>query len=968
MRIKSLLFLVVLLTFGFAFSQVVPAFNAVPAANGNNTIVVCQGQTVLYTNASTGTNNQTNYNWTFQGGNPNNSNQVGPHSVTYNNAGNYTTTLNLGNGNSTQVNVNVVANNFNPTLTIPNGGQFSTTTYNGITIFRKCGAGNNGIFTFTDPNLATYPAGTSFNYSWGDGTSGTGSPSSISHNYVGQGYYNLTYSVTFPSGCVFTVNYQVYVGSNPPAITLSGSGSSSCLPNPYSFTLGTPTTPTAGTVFQVIYNDGTPTTFINSLSPNPLTINHVFSQTSCGINSTIQSTTYTNSYAIQVVATNGCNPQGTFAAIGPISAGGSVNAGITTNPNTNVICVNSPITFQDASNHGTNVYGGSCDSLFGRYWTISPNAGFTTAGTLGSSNGFLPNTAAGYDWLSWTNGSQNLPVTWTVPGNYQVTLHLGNDCGLDSAVYNICVVAATVANFSLPVATACAPAQISPINSSSTPGCNLTNVFSWAVTSTNPQNCNFNGGASVTPANSALANPTFNFNGPGVYNIQLTLGLNNNVLGASCAQTTFSQQITIKGPPQFSINPVGPICAGGSISPTITLNNCYGLSPASYAWNFNPNNNIPAGSIPAPLTANTLNPGSITYPSSVGSPFPFQLTATNECGPTTVTQNITVQNPVVVTTGSYGPFCINSPVPLSGTVTGGVLNGNWTANVAGGSFSPVGGVANSGALVSTYTPPAGYSGNIVFTLTSNAPLAPCQVVTAQTTVTFNQVATVNAGAYPNGVCMNQPLTLNGTIGGAASSATWTTNSGGTFSNPNALNATWTPPLGFTGTATLTLTTNDPAGPCNAAVATTNVTVKPLPVATSPVTVGPICSGANGVFALSSTLTPTNYNWAITSVPPGVVATASGTVNSNTNSGTLTTPITNNTNAPQTLTYVFTPVSNGCPGTPSSTQITIQPVATISALSNLTVCPGATLTPTSFVSNPNGATFTWTNNNANIGLA
>ena len=968
MRIKSLLFLVVLLTFGFAFSQVVPAFNAVPAANGNNTIVVCQGQTILYTNASTGTNNQTNYNWTFQGGNPNNSNQVGPHSVTYNNAGNYTTTLNLGNGNSTQVNVNVVANNFNPTLTIPNGGQFSTTTYNGITIFRKCGAGNNGNFTFTDPNLATYPAGTSFNYSWGDGTSGTGSPSSISHNYVGQGYYNLTYSVTFPSGCVFTVNYQVYVGSNPPAITLSGSGSSSCLPNPYSFTLGTPTTPPAGTVFQVIYNDGTPTTFINSLSPNPLTINHVFSQTSCGINSTIQSTTYTNSYAIQVVATNGCNPQGTFAAIGPISAGGSVNAGITTNPNTNVICVNSPITFQDASNHGTNVYGGSCDSLFGRYWTISPNAGFTTAGTLGSSNGFLPNTAAGYDWLSWTNGSQNLPVTWTVPGNYQVTLHLGNDCGLDSTVYNICVVAATVANFSLPVATACAPAQISPINSSSTPGCNLTNVFSWAVTSTNPQNCNFNGGASVTPANSALANPTFNFNGPGVYNIQLTLGLNNNVLGASCAQTTFSQQITIKGPPQFSINPVGPICAGGSISPTITLNNCYGLSPASYAWNFNPNNNIPAGSIPAPLTANTLNPGSITYPSSVGSPFPFQLTATNECGPTTVTQNITVQNPVVVTTGSYGPFCINSPVPLSGTVTGGVLNGNWTANVAGGSFSPVGGVANSGALVSTYTPPAGYSGNIVFTLTSNAPLAPCQVVTAQTTVTFNQVATVNAGAYPNGVCMNQPLILNGTIGGAASSATWTTNSGGTFSNPNALNSTWTPPLGFTGTATLTLTTNDPAGPCNAAVATTNVTVKPLPVATSPVTVGPICSGANGVFALSSTLTPTNYNWAITSVPPGVVATASGTVNSNTNSGTLTTPITNNTNAPQTLTYVFTPVSNGCPGTPSSTQITIQPVATISALSNLTVCPGATLTPTSFVSNPNGATFTWTNNNANIGLA
>ena len=964
--LKALVFLLFMPL--LALAQATASFSTSPASN-NNTITVCQGSTVLYTNTSTGTNASTNYNWTFQGGNPNNSNQVGPHNITYNNPGNYTTTLNLGNGVTSQVNVTVVANNYTPSLTIPNSSGFSTTTFNGITIFRRCGNFNSGNFSFTDPAFASYPAGTTFNYIWGDNTpNGSGNPNPITHLYNGQGYYNFTYQVIFPGGCTFTNNYLVYVGGNPPTISLTGSGSNSCLPSPYSFSIGTPNSPSAGTTFQIIYNDGTPTTTLNGLNPNPQTINHVFSQTSCGINSVIAQQTYTNAYSIQVVATNGCNPQGTFAAIGPISAGASVNASISANPNTNVICVNQPITFNDASNHGTNVYGGSCDSIFGRYWTILPNTGYTTSGTMGNPNGWLPNTANGYDWTSWSNGSAALPVTWTVPGNYQVVLHLGNDCGMDSVVYNICVVAATVANFTLPLATACAPVNITPNNTSSTPGCNLTNVFSWSVTSTNPQNCNFNGGPSVQPANSALANPTFSFNGPGVYTIQLTLGLNNQVLGSSCAQTTYSQQITIKGPPQFSITPVGPICAGGSISPTIVVNNCYGTSPNTYAWNFNPGNTIPAGSIPSPTSANTLNPGSITYPSSTGSPFPFNLTATNECGPTTVASTIVVNNPVVVTPGSYGPFCLNTPVPLNGNVTGGVVTGYWTANVAGGSFSIPGlGGANTGALNAIYTPPPGYSGNIILTLTSGQPAAPCQAVSATTTLVFNPVATASAGAYPNGACMNGTLVLNGSIGGAASSATWTSNVGGSFTpNANALNANWAPPANFTGTATLTLTTNDPAGPCNPAVATINVTVHPLPVATAPQSVGPICSGSNAVINVTSTINPTSFAWTA-SFPAGVTGTASGTLNPGSSSATLTTALTNNTNAPQTVTYTFIPSSNGCPGAPVTTQVVVQPVATVGPFSPIAVCPGATITPPAFVSNPNGATFSWVSSNpAGIG--
>ena len=964
--LKALVFLLFMPL--LALAQATASFSTSPAGN-NNTISICQGSTVLYTNTSTGTNASTNYTWTFQGGNPNNSNQVGPHNITYNNPGNYTTTLNLGNGVTSQVNVTVVANNYTPSLTIPNSSGFSTTTFNGITIFRRCGNFNSGNFSFTDPNTASYPAGTTYNFIWGDNTpNGSGSPTPITHLYGAQGYYNFTYQVIFPGGCTFTNNYLVYVGGNPPTISLTGSGSNSCLPSPYSFSIGTPNSPSAGTTFQIIYNDGTPTTILNGLNPNPQTINHVFGQTSCGINSVIQQQTYTNAYSIQVVATNGCNPQGTFAAIGPIAAGGSVNATITANPTTNVICVNEPITFQDISDHGTNVYGGSCDSLFGIYWSISPNSGFTSAAAFGSSNGWLPNTNNGYDWTAWSNGLDSLPVIFTQPGNYQVTMHIGNDCGMDSAVYNICVVAATVANFTLPQATACVPVQITPTNNSSVPGCANSNVYNWSVTSTNPQNCGFQGGAAVQPANSNLAAPSFNFTGPGVYTVQLITALANNVIGNSCLADTFTQQITIKGPPQFTINAVGPICAGGSISPTIVMNNCYGTSPNTYAWDFNPGNTIPAGSIPNPTTANTLNPGSVTYPSSTGSPFPFNLTATNECGPTTVASTVVVNNPVIVTPGSYGPFCLNTPVPLNGTVTGGVVTGYWTANVAGGAFNPVGsGGANSGALNATYTPPAGYAGNIILTLTSGQPAAPCQAVSATTTLVFNPVATASAGAYPNGACMNGTLALNGSIGGAASSATWTTSVGGSFTpNANALNATWAPPVNFTGTATLTLTTNDPAGPCNPAVATINVTVHPLPVATAPQSVGPICSGGNAVINVTSTINPTSFAWTAT-FPAGVTGTASGTLNPGSSSATLTTAITNNTNAPQTVTYTFIPSSNGCPGSPVTTQVVVQPVAVVGPFSPIAVCPGATITPPVFVSNPNGASFGWVSSNpAGIG--
>ena len=105
-------------------------------------------------------------------------------------------------------------------------------------------------------------------------------------------------------------------------------------------------------------------------------------------------------------------------------------------------------------------------------------------------------------------------------------------------------------------------------------------------------------------------------------------------------------------------------------------------------------------------------------------------------------------------------------------------------------------------------------------------------------ITINPVATVDAGADQT-VCASSPVVaLAGAIGGAAASGTWS-GGAGTFTPDNTtLNATYTPTAGeiTAGTVTLTLTTDDPAGPCGAVNDAMVITINP---ALGQVTIGSI---------------------------------------------------------------------------------------------------------------------------------
>ena len=93
-------------------------------------------------------------------------------------------------------------------------------------------------------------------------------------------------------------------------------------------------------------------------------------------------------------------------------------------------------------------------------------------------------------------------------------------------------------------------------------------------------------------------------------------------------------------------------------------------------------------------------------------------------------------------------------------------------------------------------------------------------------LTINTPATANAG-NDTIICDNGLVTLNGLVAGVTG-ASWSASvPGGVFGNPNALNTSYTPPSGFN-TILLTLTTDDPSGPCPAVSDQLMVNVNPLP--------------------------------------------------------------------------------------------------------------------------------------------
>jgi len=131
-----------------------------------------------------------------------------------------------------------------------------------------------------------------------------------------------------------------------------------------------------------------------------------------------------------------------------------------------------------------------------------------------------------------------------------------------------------------------------------------------------------------------------------------------------------------------------------------------------------------------------------------------------------------------------------------------------------------------------------------------------------------------------------------------------------------------------------------------------ITIKPAPVVTATQSMLSFCSGATTNIALSSTVLNTTYTWTA-SAPSSISGFSNGSSNP------ITQTLTNTSNAKHDVTYVITPVSGGCTGTPIIVIVTVQPSNIVTSVPLTRVsCSGSPLTINLSATLP-GTNFSWT---------
>lgn len=302
-------------------------------------------------------------------------------------------------------------------------------------------------------------------------------------------------------------------------------------------------------------------------------------------------------------------------------------------------------------------------------------------------------------------------------------------------------------------------------------------------------------------------NSTYNWTGPGgPYTgqiITITQGGTYTVtMVSSTGCVKMINYVVAVYPTAFdNAGPDQTVCSGaavtlaGSISGAATVGTWTGGTGT-----FNPNNTSLTGDY-MPSTAEIAY-GSLT----------LTLTTDDPAGPCHSASDqmvITINPQAIVSAGPDQTICKGNSVTLAGSIGGSATSATWSGGA--GTYSP-----DSLSPNAIYTPTSteASSGPVTLSYTTNDPAGPCSAVSDQMIITINQLPTANAGSAQY-VCSGTAIKLAGSIGGTASSGTWSGGAGIYSPDNTTLNAVYTAsPAEFAAdSVTLTLTTNDPIGPC-----------------------------------------------------------------------------------------------------------------------------------------------------------
>ncbi|MFN0176386.1 MAG: PKD domain-containing protein [Saprospiraceae bacterium] len=610
--------------------------------------------------------NATSFTWTCVGGVPSSSNLANP-TIVYHNAGTYSITLKATNisGSNTITRTNYITVGTAPVANFTHVKNGSTVIFTNTTLFNA----------------------TSYLWEFGDGD--TSSQTNPVHTYANPGVYDVVLTATNACGTSVISKTIEILPTGPPTADFTASPSSGCAPLTVNFTNnstgavsyswefpgGNPATSTATNPTVVYDTAGIYTVTLTATNANgtststgTITVNTVpnagftyaisndttvtFTNTSVGATSYLwtfgdgQSSTDTNpihnypahdsiyNYLVILSAVNACgtvndtqivrivtDPTANFTATptsgcAPLTVqfnnsstpnatsflwrfpGGVPDTSILRNP---VVVYSSPGTFSVTliaiNSSGQDTFSRS------NYIVVNttPVAGFTAA-TIGLAASFT-NTSTGatsYLWNFGDGGSStatNPTHIYAMDGTYTVTLSATNACGTTTKVQTVTITTAPIAGFTATPTAGCAPLTVQFTNTSSP---NSTS-FDWQFPGGNPS------------SSTAQNPPSVVYAIPGTYTVTLTA---SNSAGTS----TFSQTIVVSG---------GPTANFSSSVNLLTANFTNTSSNStSYSWDFGDGS-----------SSTDPNP---THDYAADGTYTVVLTATNDCGTSTFSQNVLI--------------------------------------------------------------------------------------------------------------------------------------------------------------------------------------------------------------------------------------------------------------------------------------------------------------------------------------
>ncbi|MDA1116374.1 MAG: PKD domain-containing protein, partial [Bacteroidetes bacterium] len=433
------------------------SFTSSPADDDSDgTISICEGTTVTFTDTSTEVPVDAAYSWSFPGGDMTSSDTSGPHSVVFNNAGNYFVTLDI-DGTTATLNVLVENSpNIDPAV-VPN--NWGSSTFNGTTYFTSCnnaaGATDywtnfafqtastnttaNSIHTITDVNgdLIFSFVGENFD-----------APFQFINHAVNSGFTQITYTIEEGS-CVYQSTFDLYIGAAPTA-TISNEGIPVlCFPGSITYNIVPGAQNGPGTIYTIEVSDGSDPVVFNH--PPPSTYTHTYNSVSCGqADVEFNDTVYNNAFEISITASNACDQSTNGFAPIYIESGPEASFEFNPDPPNDAVCQGTTLAAIDTTIPGFNISNGECTDDYRKFWQITAPDGSiltsTTSGaldanpfvTVAGNMGFVPggiSTSAESASSFYTGAATQIDITFLQPGNYDVTLFTGssgqsNRCGI----------------------------------------------------------------------------------------------------------------------------------------------------------------------------------------------------------------------------------------------------------------------------------------------------------------------------------------------------------------------------------------------------------------------------------------------------------------------------------------------------------------------------------------------------------